>query len=132
MTKVQEQIQVHDGTADFDFLIGTWTGHNRRLRERLKGSTSWEEFESTLTVRKILNGAGNIDEVTMNREAGHGLRFYIAPVRSEGATMESLLGKRYQCSHHAAGGRQLQGWARRIPCPGAIRRPHDLQPLHLV
>ncbi len=70
MTKVQEQIQVHDGTADFDFLIGTWTGRNRRLRERLKGSTSWEEFESTLTVRKILNGAANIDEVTMHKETG--------------------------------------------------------------
>ena len=25
--------------ADFDFLFGSWTVHNRRLVERLKGST---------------------------------------------------------------------------------------------
>ena len=28
---------------DFDFFIGNWRVHNRRLTERLKGSTSWEE-----------------------------------------------------------------------------------------
>ena len=68
MTKLQ--VQVHNGIADFDFFIGTWIAHNRRLRERLKGSTSWEEFEGTVVARKILGGAGNIDEVTMDRESG--------------------------------------------------------------
>lgn len=59
-----------DGRADFDFLFGTWIAHNRRLRERLKGSTSWEKFEGTIVARKILGGMGNIDEVKMEREAG--------------------------------------------------------------
>jgi hypothetical protein len=66
----KDERATHDGRADFDFLIGTWQGHNRRLKERLKGCTEWEEFGSTLTCRKILGGAGNLDEATMNRASG--------------------------------------------------------------
>lgn len=59
-----------DGRGDFDFFIGSWKGHQRRLRERLKGSQTWEDFESTSEVRKTLDGLGNIDEVTMQRASG--------------------------------------------------------------
>jgi hypothetical protein len=62
--------QVQDGRADFDFLIGRWHIHHRRLRERLKGSTSWEEFDSVSVARKILGGLGNIDETSMERASG--------------------------------------------------------------
>jgi hypothetical protein len=70
-----ETTKVQDGRADFDFLIGTWVGQNRRLRERLKGSTSWEEFEGVAVARHILGGLGNIDEVTFNRESGPAMGF---------------------------------------------------------
>lgn len=70
MTKLQEQVQVQDGRTDFDFLIGTWDSRQRRLRERLKGSTSWEEFPARLEVRKILGGLGNFDELVMERKSG--------------------------------------------------------------
>ncbi len=60
----------HDGRSDFDFLIGEWKVNNRRLRERLKGSTSWEEFELVSVVRKVLGGLGNVDEFTMDRASG--------------------------------------------------------------
>ena len=70
----------HDGRSDFDFLIGGWKIHNQRLRERLKGCDSWEDFESKASARKILGGLGNMDEVTMERESGRVLgitiRFY--------------------------------------------------------
>jgi hypothetical protein len=70
----------HDGRNDFDFLVGTWKGYQRRLRERLANCTEWEEFESHQVMHKILNGLGNFDEVTMFREGGemHGatLRLY--------------------------------------------------------
>jgi hypothetical protein len=38
----------NDGRNDFDFLIGAWKVHHRRLKERLKGSTQWVEFESKM------------------------------------------------------------------------------------
>jgi hypothetical protein len=59
-----------DGRNDFDFFIGRWKGHNRRLRERLKGSTEWDEFEGLSVARKVLGGLGHMDEVTLNRETG--------------------------------------------------------------
>ena len=43
-----------DGSHDFDFLFGSWTVLNRRLVERLKGSTEWEEFPSTCHARPVL------------------------------------------------------------------------------
>ena len=58
------------GRNDFDFLIGTWKVHHRRLRERLKGSTEWEEFGGETADRKILNGLGNMDENILHRETG--------------------------------------------------------------
>jgi hypothetical protein len=50
------------GARDFDFLMGRWKVHNRRLKERLKGSTEWVEFEATNAARPILQGLGNEDE----------------------------------------------------------------------
>jgi hypothetical protein len=50
-----------DGSRDFDFWMGSWKIHNRRLRERLKGSTDWDEFEATATARLLLGGVGNED-----------------------------------------------------------------------
>ena len=44
-----------DGRKDFDFLIGSWKIWHRRLKERLKGCTEWEEFEGTSEVRQILD-----------------------------------------------------------------------------
>jgi hypothetical protein len=60
-----------DGRTDFDFFIGHWKAHNRRLRERLKGSNDWEEIEGVAVIRKVLGGMGNIDEITILRETGH-------------------------------------------------------------
>lgn len=67
---MQIEHQIRDGRVDFDFFMGNWTGHNRRLRARLKGSTDWEEFEGTVSAHKILGGLGNFDEVTFNRASG--------------------------------------------------------------
>ncbi|MGE5234563.1 MAG: NIPSNAP family protein [Acidobacteriota bacterium] len=51
-----------DGARDFDFLMGRWKVYNRRLRERLRGSTEWDEFEATNVSRPLLDGLGNEDE----------------------------------------------------------------------
>ncbi len=67
----------HDGRTDFDFFIGRWKAHNRRLRERLKDCHDWEEFDGEVVDRKILGGLGNMDEIIMNRKTG----------RAEGITL---------------------------------------------
>lgn len=46
---------------DFDFYVGKWKLHNRRLKTRLDNCTEWEEFESTQEMYKVLDGLGNID-----------------------------------------------------------------------
>jgi hypothetical protein len=38
----------HDGAYDFDFLIGNWKAHVRRLPDRLVGSTTWVEYDGPL------------------------------------------------------------------------------------
>jgi len=61
----------HDPQQDFDFLIGKWKAHNRKLRERLKGCTTWDEFEGTLVVRQIWGGLANYDELEADSPSGH-------------------------------------------------------------
>ncbi|MHC4975181.1 MAG: hypothetical protein ACYTF7_01090, partial [Planctomycetota bacterium] len=49
---------------DFDFLLGAWKIHHRRLRERLVACTDWDEFDATYECWPILNGMGNFDQMT--------------------------------------------------------------------
>jgi hypothetical protein len=46
---------------DFDFFVGKWKVHNRKLKTRLNDCTEWTEFEALSECRKILNGFGNTD-----------------------------------------------------------------------
>jgi hypothetical protein len=46
---------------DFDFLFGHWTIMNRRLKERLKDCSEWEQFEAKYECEPVLNGLGNVD-----------------------------------------------------------------------
>ena len=46
---------------DFDFYIGKWQLHSRKLKTKLENCTEWEAFESTQEMYPILNGIGNID-----------------------------------------------------------------------
>jgi hypothetical protein len=55
---------------DFDFYIGSWRVHHRRLVERLAGSDDWEAFEGSSTAWPILDGAGNIDDNVLELPAG--------------------------------------------------------------
>ena len=50
------------GVNDFDFLMGSWRVHHRRLKERLADNHEWIEFEGTCSMQKILGNAGNMDE----------------------------------------------------------------------
>lgn len=56
------QTCVPASSSDFDFVIGNWDVSHRRLRERLAGCTEWVEFPGSSETRKILGGAGNIED----------------------------------------------------------------------
>jgi hypothetical protein len=59
-----------DGSRDFDFEIGTWRTHLRRLQNPLTGSTSWVEYEGTSVVREVLGGRANLVELDVTGPAG--------------------------------------------------------------
>lgn len=48
--------------SDFDFIIGDWRVHHRRLNSRLTGCTEWTEVEGISSTRKILGGFGNVED----------------------------------------------------------------------
>ena len=60
-----------DGQHDFDFEIGTWKTHLRRLVPPLTGSTTWVEYEGTTVVRKVWNGRANLIELEADGPEGH-------------------------------------------------------------
>ena len=60
-----------DGQRDFDFLIGKWKYHLRRLENPLTGSTWWIEFDGTGDCRPIWNGNAQIDELEVDGPSGH-------------------------------------------------------------
>jgi hypothetical protein len=59
-----------DGQHDFDWDIGTWMTHQRRLLHPLTGSTTWVEYNGTDVVRKIWDGA-NSGVVEADGPSGH-------------------------------------------------------------
>jgi hypothetical protein len=63
--------QRRDGQHDFDFEIGVWKTHLKRLVHPLSGSNSWVELEGTTVVRKIWNGQANLAELTTDAASGH-------------------------------------------------------------
>jgi hypothetical protein len=60
-----------DGQRDFDFEIGVWKTHLRRLVHPLTGSTTWVEYEGTTVVRKVWDGRANLAELEADGPGGH-------------------------------------------------------------
>ncbi|MCE9524035.1 MAG: DUF1579 domain-containing protein [Alphaproteobacteria bacterium] len=58
------------GVRDFDFLMGTWSVSHRRLKGRLAGSSTWEEFDGTTSAYKVMGGQGNIDDNVVSLPGG--------------------------------------------------------------
>jgi len=60
-----------NGEHDFDFEVGHWSTHVKRLQHPLAGSRTWLEYDGTTEVRNVLNGKGVLVELTMDGAAGH-------------------------------------------------------------
>jgi hypothetical protein len=59
-----------DGQRDFDFEIGTWNTHLRRLVRPLSGSNEWVEYEGTTVVREVWKGNANLVELDVTGPSG--------------------------------------------------------------
>ena len=59
-----------DGQHDFDFEIGTWKTHLRRLLHPLSGSTTWVELDGTSVVRPVWEGRANLVELQVRGPSG--------------------------------------------------------------
>ena len=60
-----------DGAHDFDFLIGNWKAHVRRLPDRLIGSTTWVEYDGISNHKKILDSNANFEEFEVDNPEKH-------------------------------------------------------------
>jgi hypothetical protein len=70
MTPALAAPPARDGSHDFDFAIGQWHIHLRKLMHPLAGSHEWVEFDGTATARKVWNGRAQLDEVEMTSPSG--------------------------------------------------------------
>jgi len=69
-----------DGFHDFDFLIGDWKAHVRRLPERLKGSNVWVEYDGISNHKKLLDSNANFEEFDVS-SPDHKLRIKAQTLR---------------------------------------------------
>src|SRR5262249_36348061 len=60
-----------DGQHDFDWEIGTWKTHLRRLVRPLTGSATWVEMDGVTRVRKVWDGQANLLELDADGPTGH-------------------------------------------------------------
>jgi hypothetical protein len=51
-----------DGSHDFDFLIGDWKAHVRRLPDRLNNSNKWDEYDGISNHHKVLDSNANFEQ----------------------------------------------------------------------
>ncbi len=56
---------------DFDFNLGTWHTHIKRVLDPLSGSASSIELNGTVTVRKVWDGRAQLEEIEADGPNGH-------------------------------------------------------------
>ena len=59
-----------DGQHDFDFEVGRWKIHLKRLQHPLTGSTTWIEFDGTSVTRKVWDGRADLEEFETDSPVG--------------------------------------------------------------
>jgi hypothetical protein len=63
--------ELRDGQHDFDFNIGVWHTHIRRLVHPLTGSNNWVELDGVVCVGKVWNGRAQLEEINAHGSTGH-------------------------------------------------------------
>jgi hypothetical protein len=71
-TGLQQNAGQRDGQHDFDFELGTWKIHLKRLLQPLTGSSTWIQFDGTSVTRKSWDGRAQLEQFeTDNPTTGH-------------------------------------------------------------
>jgi hypothetical protein len=55
------------GLNDFDFIMGDWSVHHRHISS---ATHAWVEFDGTSSTRKVMGGAGNVEDNVLNPPSG--------------------------------------------------------------
>jgi Protein of unknown function (DUF1579) len=78
-TPVTPAATLRDGAHDFDFNVGTWKTHIRRVTDPLSGNPQGMELNGTVTVHKIWDGRGQVEEIEADGPKGHweGLTLFV-------------------------------------------------------
>ena len=61
LTPAQEAAQ-HDGQRDFDFLVGSWKIHLKRLVQPEHGPKEWVDLDGTVVCRQVFGGRAEVEE----------------------------------------------------------------------
>jgi hypothetical protein len=64
-------ITARDGRHDFDFNVGVWRTHIKRILDPLSGSTRSMELNGTVTVRTVWEGRAELEEIEADGPNGH-------------------------------------------------------------
>jgi hypothetical protein len=69
---------IHDGSHDFDFLVGDWKAHLRRMVDRETGVTTsdprtgtWVEYDGTCNDKKLLDTNANLEQFEVQVSTTH-------------------------------------------------------------
>ena len=62
---------VHDGQHDFDFNLGVWHTHIKRILDPFASSSNSVELNGTVTVRKVWGGKAELEEIEADGPKGH-------------------------------------------------------------
>jgi hypothetical protein len=63
--------QVRDGQHDFDFNVGVWDTHIKRIPEPWSAPSKFIELNGTVTVRKVWDGRAQLEEIETDGPNGH-------------------------------------------------------------
>jgi hypothetical protein len=67
----QTSPQERDGQNDYDFNLGVWHTHIKRITDPLSGTGASVELNGTVTVRKIWGGKAQLEEIEADGPKGH-------------------------------------------------------------
>ena len=81
------------GLHDFDFLVGQWQAHHRKLKQRLANNHEWIEFEGTLLNQPLMGSYSNVDDTMLSVPGAPYRGVALAVLRPEDPAVVNLVAR---------------------------------------